>query len=151
MNFFGAMDIAATGMSAERFRMDIISNNIANVNTTDPVSGMPYQRQVAVITPTDEPEFVLPAGLGDEEINPTGKGVQVAGVQLDQSEAKYVYDPDNPAAIKEGKYKGYVAMSNVNIITEMTSMIAASRAYEANTTTVEAAKSMAMKALEIGR
>lgn len=152
MSFFSSMDISSSGMSAERFKMDVISNNIANVNTTHTLSGQPYKRQVAVITPADQPEFVIPVGLEDGDTSVlVGRGVKVAGVTEDNSDFKYVYDPDNPEAIKEGKWKGYVAMPNINIISEMTSMIAASRAYEANVSAVEAAKAMALKSLEIGR
>lgn len=155
MNFFNSMDIAASGMSAERFRMDVISQNIANANTQNTISGTPYQRQVAVVTPGQDggTPFALPVGLDDDDddgpaFNSTG--IKVAGVATDSSDFRYVYDPTNPAAQKEGKWKGYVAMPNVNIITEMTDLIAASRAYEANATAVEAAKGIAMKGLEIG-
>jgi flagellar basal-body rod protein FlgC len=153
MSFFSSMDISASGMTAERFRMDVISGNIANVNTTSTLDGTPYRRKLAVINPSDQPAFMLPCGLDSDsdEISQAGQGVKVAGVVDDSSDYKYVYDPTNPEAVKEGKWKGYVAMPNINIISEMTSLIAASRAYEANASAVEAAKSMAMKALEIGR
>ena len=81
----------------------------------------------------------------------TAVGVEVTGVQADNSDFRWVYDPSNPKAQKEGEHKGYVAMPNVNIISEMTNMIQASRAFEANATVVESAKSIAMKALEIGK
>ena len=151
MNFLHSLDVSASGMTAERFRMDTISQNIANANTTKTVSGMPYRRQVAVITPADQPEFILPVGLEGEDSTMIGGGVKVEGAVEDTSDFKYVYEPDNPEAVKEGKWKGYVAMPNINIISEMTNMIAASRAFEANATAIEAAKSMANKALEIGR
>lgn len=149
MSFFKAMDIAATGMSTERFEMDLIAGNIANVGTSMTSEGIPYQRRYAVRTPIDEPEFNL-AGLLDDEVA-SGGGVEVAGVGKDKSDFKYVWDPDHPHAIKEGKWKGYVAMPNINIVQEMTNLILASRAYEANATIIEASKSMAMKALDIGR
>lgn len=154
MDFFKAMDVAASGMTAERFRMDVISENIANVNTTSTVSGEPYRKKFAVITPYDEPEFIVPAALNNDDSDNQfiGSGVQVEGVMEDtSSDFKYVYDPDNPSAIKNGKMKGYVAMPNVNIITEMTNMIAASRGYEANVSSVQTAKQIAQKALEIGK
>ncbi len=154
-NFFKAMDIAASGMTAERFRMDIIAQNISNANTVNQVSGEPYRRKFAMITPKDEPQFMLPVGLTDEEgeATPVGGGVQIAGVMEDNSpnSFKYVYDPTNPRAEKEGKWKGYVKMPNINIIQEMTNLIAASRAYEANATVVQAAKQMAMKGANIGQ
>jgi flagellar basal-body rod protein FlgC len=153
-NIFKAMDVAAGGMSAERFKLDLISDNIANVNTTKTADGTPYLRKMAVITPKDAPQFVLPCGLGDsEEASAGGGGVEVSGFQVDTTEnaVRYVYDPSHPDAIKEGKYQGYVAMPNINIITEMTEMMKATRAFEANSTIIESAKSMAMKALQMGK
>lgn len=154
MNFFSSMDIASSAMSAERFRMDVISQNIANANTQKTISGTPYRRQVASIgaaSDTGGKPFALPVGLDDDSDGPTfrGTGVQVTGVAQDQAEFRYVYDPSNPNAEQSGKWKGYVAMPNVNIITEMTDLIAASRAYEASATAVESAKGIAMKGLEI--
>jgi len=150
---FGAMDVAATGMSAERFKLDLIADNIANVNTTSTKDGTPYLRKMAVITPKDAPTFALPCGLGDDEPSAPASGVQIAGFQVDTSDnaIKYVYDPSHADAIKEGKWKGYVAMPNINIISEMTEMMKASRAFEANSTIIESAKSMAQKALQMGR
>ncbi|MGV8124015.1 MAG: flagellar basal body rod protein FlgC [Vulcanimicrobiota bacterium] len=153
-NIFKAMDVAATGMSAERFKLDLISDNIANVNTTRTKDGTPYLRKMAVITPNDAPQFALPCGLGDsEEASACGGGVNVSGFEVDTSEnaVRYVYDPSHPDSIKEGKWKGYVAMPNINIINEMTEMMKASRAFEANSTIIESAKTMAMKALQIGK
>ena len=154
MNFFSSMDIASSAMSAERFRMDVISQNISNANTQNTVAGTPYRRQVASIgsaTDSGGKPFVLPVGLDDDGDGPRfrGQGVQVSGVAQDQSDFRYVYDPTNPNAQKEGKWKGYVAMPNVNIISEMTDLISASRAYEASATAVESAKGIAMKGLEI--
>jgi flagellar basal-body rod protein FlgC len=155
MNFFSSLDIGASAMSAERFKMDVISQNIANANTQNTLSGTPYRRQVAMIgsdSDTGGKPFALPVGLDDDDDsgpNFTGHGVKVQGVAQDQSDYRYVYDPTNPNAVKDGKWKGYVAMPNVNIITEMTDLIAASRAYEASATAVEAAKGIAMKGLEI--
>ncbi len=157
MNLFSGMDSSASAMSAERVRMDVISQNIANANTTNTLSGEPYRRHVAMIEGQDTPQFALPVSLdndsdddGDGAAVKTG-GVKVAGVAEDQSPLKYVYDPTNPNAIKEGKHKGYVAMSNVNVITEMVDMMSATRSYEANATVVESIKGIAMKGLEIGR
>jgi flagellar basal-body rod protein FlgC len=155
-NFFKSMDIAATGMNASRFQMDIIASNIANVNTVNQTTGDPYRRKFAMITPEDSPKFALPCGLTDGEDmsnSPVGKGVKVSGVAEDNSEqaVKWIYDPENPRAEKEGQYKGYVKMPNINIISEMTNLIAASRAYEANSTVVNAAKQMAQKGMSIGK
>lgn len=159
MKFFQTFDIAASGMSAEQFRMNVISENIANANTNRTEDGTPYQRQVAMITPQMRADFENEFATASFEIdiskeNSTsfhGGGVRVQGVEKDQSDFRWVYDPGNPNAEKDGPHKGYVAMPNVNIIQEMTTMIQASRAFEANATTVEAAKAMAMKALEIGK
>ncbi|MBI2266775.1 MAG: flagellar basal body rod protein FlgC [Armatimonadetes bacterium] len=148
MGFFDSVDISASGMTAERFKMDVIAQNIANVNTSKTVSGEPYRRHMAIVTPDyNEQKFVVPVGEFDsEEPKLQGKGVKVSGVATDPSDAKRVYDPSHPDADKDG----YVLMPNVDIITEMTSMIQASRAYEANATAIESAKGMAMKALEMG-
>lgn len=150
---FGAMDVAATGMSAERFKLDLIADNIANVNTTSTKEGTPYLRKMAVITPKDAPTFALPCGLGDSDPSAPASGVQVSGFQVDTSDnaIRYVYDPSHADAIKEGKWAGYVAMPNINIISEMTEMMKASRAFEANSTIIESAKTMAQKALQMGR
>jgi flagellar basal-body rod protein FlgC len=155
-NFFKTMDIAASGMSAEQFRMDIIASNIANVNTVNQTSGEPYRRKFAVINSSEQPEFFLPVGLTDNADNPNtpvGNGVKIAGAEEEKGEQayKYVYDPTNPRSEKDGKWKGYVKMPNVNIITEMTNLIAASRAYEANAAIVNAAKQMAQKGSSIGK
>lgn len=146
-NVFKAFDIAASGMSVEQKRMDITSHNIAYGN----VPGS--KRQVAVVQPNGAPEFAqflppfIQASLYGEE---GAGGVQVGVAEVDD-QTKYVYSPDDPMAEKEGKWKGYVAKSSINIIEEMTNLIAASRAYEANATVIDSAKNMAMKALDIGR
>lgn len=152
MDLFRSMDIAASGMEAEQFRMQVIADNIANAQTSYDIEGNPYRKKVAMISSKGAPVFAdfLPAGLfSDEDIG--GSGVKVDGVAQINSDIKYVYDPDHPQAVKEGKWKGYVPMNSINIIEEMTNLISASRAYEANATVVEAAKSMAMRALDIGR
>ncbi len=161
MNFFQSFDIAASGMSAEHFRMNTISNNIANANTNKTEDGTPYRRQVAVVSSEQanqfENEFSLASFDADFDFgsangsNYSGNVAQVQGVQEDESDFRWVYDPSHPEAVKEGPRKGYVAMPNVNMIQEMTSMMQASRSFEANASTIQAAKSMAMKALEIGR
>ncbi|GMU54261.1 flagellar basal body rod protein FlgC [bacterium CPR1] len=158
MKFFQTFDIAASGMSAEQFRMNVISENIANANTSKTEAGTPYQRQVAMVSPQMKAEFEsdfatasFDIDLNKDPVKFHGGGVKVQGIEKDQSDYRWVYDPGNPNAEKDGPHKGYVAMPNVNIIQEMTTMIQASRAFEANATTVESAKAMAMKALEIGK
>jgi flagellar basal-body rod protein FlgC len=144
MGMFGAIDAAASGLTAERLRMDVISNNIANVNTTRTAEGGAYRRQTVVFAPrANETNFaqVLSGQLD------AGSGVRVMGISKDNSPARKLYDPAHPDANKDG----YVEMPNINIVTEMVDMITATRAYEANVTALNAAKSMALKALEIGK
>lgn len=144
MGMFGAIDAAASGLTAERLRMDVISNNIANVNTTRTAEGGAYRRQVVVFEPRDKESSF--AQILSKQVD-TGNGVRVVGINKDSSPTHQVYDPAHPDANKDG----YVEMPNVNIVTEMVDMITATRAYEANVTTINAAKSMALKALEIGK
>jgi flagellar basal-body rod protein FlgC len=144
MSIFGAIDVAASGMTAERLRLDVISNNIANVNTTRTAEGGPYRRQFVVFEPRqgDSSSFSQ-VMAGQLQLN----GVRVSGIRKDDSPLRMVYEPGHPDADAEG----YVRMPNINIITEMVDMMTASRAYEANVTSVNVAKSMMLKALEIGK
>jgi len=147
MGYFGSLDISASGLSAQRLRMDTISQNIANVNTTRTENGTPYRRRIVLF---EEKSLVAPFSeyLSDasrKEIS--GGGVRVAKVIQDQSPFRKVYDPGNPDADAEG----YVQMPNIDVVTEMVNMISATRAYEANVTAINSSKSMAMKALDIGR
>ncbi len=124
------MDISASGLRAQRVRMDAIANNIANATTTRTQKGGPYRRQ----------EVIFRADKG-------GAGVQVDSVVESTDPPKVVYDPSSPDA----DINGMVAMPDVNIVEEMTDMITATRAYEANIQAVNAAKTMATRALEIGK
>jgi len=146
MGYFGALDIGASALTAQRLRMDTISQNIANANTTRTEDGTPYRRRLVVFQERSQgipfSEY-LSASSRERYI---GKGVKVAAVVEDASDFKRVYDPGHPDADEEG----YVAMPNVDIITEMVNMISATRAYEANVTSINTTKSMALKALEIG-
>lgn len=144
MSIFGAIDVAASGMTAERLRLDVISNNIANVNTTRTTEGGPYRRQFVVFEPRqgDAASFSQ-VMAGQLQMN----GVRVSGIRKDDSPLRMVYEPGHPDADAEG----YVRMPNINIITEMVDIMTASRAYEANVTSVNVAKSMMLKALEIGK
>lgn len=144
MQMFKTIDIAASGLTAERLRMDIISNNIANVNSTRTEAGGPYQRQMPVFAPREAESFATILDRAQTQMS--SEGVRVVGITKDTSPLKRVYDPHHPDADKDG----YVTMPNVNVVSEMVDMISASRSYEANVTVVNAAKSMAMKALEIG-
>ena len=143
---FGAIDAAASGLTAERLRMDVISNNLANVNTTRTPEGGAYKRKMVVFEPRAQEGMAFAKALSNE-IEQTGDGVRVVEITADNTQGSMVYDPNHPDANQEG----YVEMPNVNVVNEMVDMITASRAYEANVTAVNTAKSMAMKALDIGK
>lgn len=150
MSWFDNLEISASGLTAQRLRLDVISNNLANVNTTRTQNGGPYRRQMVVFAErADELTFAqaLQNALGQQKPVPAGKGVRVVQVAEDQSPLPRVYNPQHPDADNQG----YVTMPNVNVVTEMVDMISATRAYEANVTALNAAKSMAVKALDIGR
>ncbi|MCL4559617.1 MAG: flagellar basal body rod protein FlgC [Chloroflexi bacterium] len=151
MSFWNSMRISASGLTAQRLRLDLISNNIANAQTTRTAAGGPYQRQDVVFTPQGQTPFNLPfktasTGLISRAAAPTG-GVQVAQIVTDTTPGSRVYDPTNPDADQDG----YVTLPNVNLVVEMTNMLSATRSYEANLTVIEASKRMALKALDIGR
>jgi flagellar basal-body rod protein FlgC len=151
MGIFSSIGIAATGMSAERLRHDVISNNIANVSTTRTAEGGPFRRSRVILRPVTEGPYWRSPFLPDSLDNGKGKGVRVLEVQKDYAaENKLVYDPSHPDAIKSGPREGYVEMPNVDIVTEMVDLIAASRAYEANAAIIDGSKSMFQRALEIG-
>ncbi len=151
MSLYGTIDTAASGLTAQRLRLDVISNNLANATTTRTAEGGPFQRSRVIFRPrVEEPYWrspFLPASLD----NGVGQGVRVVRIEKDTSPPRLVYDPTHPDAIKTGKLKGYVEMPNVNVVKEMVDMIDASRAYEANVTMINGAKAMFSKALEIGR
>lgn len=143
MSAFDSFNISASGLSAERLRMDTISSNIANISTTRTEGGGPYRRKIA----TFEENF---DNVLDEK---TGKyqtkllGVRPSKVEEDQSPFEEKYDPGN----QDADANGYVKMPNVNILTEMADMMASTRAYEANVTAINDEKGMFTKALEIGK
>ncbi len=147
MGFLGALDIGASALTAQRLRMDTISQNIANANTTRTENGTPYRRRLVIF---EEKSRGVPFSeylTASSRERLVGKGVKVSKIVEDASPFKKVYEPGNPDADAEG----YLEMPNVDIITEMVNMISATRAYEANVTSINIAKSMALKALEIGR
>lgn len=143
MEAFRGLRISASGLSAERLRLDTISTNIANASTTRGKDGKPYIRKIAVFQENLKAEFDKANGKMDEK----HLGVKAVGLEEDKSPLKRVYDPSHPDADTEG----YVTMPNVNVLNEMVDLIAATRAYEANINTMNAQKSMFMKTLEIGR
>jgi flagellar basal-body rod protein FlgC len=151
MGMFDSFNISATGLTAQRLRMDLISNNVANATTTRTPEGGAYRRKRAIFAPVNiRPHYKSP--LVPERIeHGIGKGVRVIKIEDDQSPFRLVYDPTHPDAIKIGPKTGYVEMPNINIVTEMTDLISASRSYEANVQMINNEKTMFTKALEIGR
>jgi flagellar basal-body rod protein FlgC len=145
MDFFSSMRVSASGLDAQTKRMNTISSNIANAETTRTAEGGPYKRKDPVFAAvTDRESFgeILQNAL-DEQV----QGVMVQEVHEDQRGPRMVYNPSHPDANPEG----YVALPNVNPVEEMANMISAQRSYEANVTAMNAAKAMGQKALEIGR
>lgn len=148
MGFLNSIDISATGLTAERLRMDVISQNIANVDTRRISSGGPYRRKLVVLKEIDNQNSFSDMLNTAKGIQAVGNGVEVVSIVDDnKTPLNRVYDPGNPDADNTG----YVNYPNVNIVSEMVDMISATRAYEANVTAVNSAKSMIEKALEIGK
>ncbi|SMP42548.1 flagellar basal-body rod protein FlgC [Desulfonatronum zhilinae] len=145
MDFMTALEIGASGLSAERTHLNIISMNLANVNTTRTPEGGPYRRKSVVFqsTPLDSPFTKAMRSELEREV----KGVKVSGVVTDQRPFKRVYDPGHPDA--DGQ--GYVSLPDINVVEEMANMMTALRTYEANAATISSAKTMFNKALELGR
>ncbi len=147
MSMFGAFNINASGMTAQRYRMDIVSENVANASTTRTEDGTPYRRKLVRFEEKNA-RVNFSNVLGSASKNYSGNGVKITNVLEDnKNEMKMVYDPAHPDADENG----YVTYPNVNIVSEMTDLIDASRAYEANATAFTASKSMALKGLEIGK
>lgn len=152
MGIFSSINIAASGLSAQRTRLDVISNNIANVDTTRTAEGGPFRRSRVIFRPKVQEPYWRSPFLPETMDNGLGKGVRIVEIDKDlDGDPRLVYDPTHPDAIKTGPQKGYVEMPNVNIVEEMVDMISASRSYEANVAVVNGSKAMFMKALEIGR
>ncbi len=147
MSMFSAFNVNASGMTAQRYRMDIISENVANAQTTRTEDGTPYRRKLVIFE--EKPgQTSFSRVLGHASAGYSGNGVKVTKVYEDtRTEMNKVYDPSHPDADENG----YVTYPNVNIITEMTNLIDASRAYEANATAFNASKSMALKGLELNK
>ncbi|HEX3075447.1 MAG TPA: flagellar basal body rod protein FlgC [Lachnospiraceae bacterium] len=144
MSLFNSMNVSASGMTAQLLRTDIISQNIANVNTTRGTDGKAYVRKTVVFAEKDTTSF---SGVLQNVMN-TSNGVKVTKIVEDtDTPMREVYDPSHPDA----DANGYVSYPNVNTVTEMTNLIDASRSYEANVTCFNGAKAMEQKALEIGK
>lgn len=147
MSIFSSFNINSSGLTAQRYRMDIISQNLANANTTRTEDGTPYRRKVVTFSEKNS-QTPFSRVLNSTTDRYSGAGVKVSGVHEDTwTEMVETYDPSHPDADENG----YVTNPNVNIIQEMTDMIDASRAYEANATAFNASKSMALKGLEMGK
>ena len=146
MGLFQSFNISASGMTAERFRTDIIAENIANVNSTSTPDGGPYRRKIVTFSEREVTPFSQFYSASKNAL--VGNGVKVTKVTEDY-ETDFIkeYDPSNPDADENG----YVSYPNVNTVTEMTDLIDATRAYEANTTAFQASKAMAEKGLSIGK
>ncbi|MDR0600938.1 MAG: flagellar basal body rod protein FlgC [Treponema sp.] len=150
MGIFSAISIAATGLTAQRLRNDVIADNLANANTTRTQEGGPYRRGRVVLRPRVEGPYWRSPFLPESLDNGIGRGVKVVELQKDDSPNPLRYDPTHPDAIKSGPRAGYVELPNVNIVTEMVDMLEVQRAYEANASVIEGAKSMFQRALDIG-
>jgi flagellar basal-body rod protein FlgC len=151
MSIFGSMDISASALSAERLRMDVTAENLANAQSTRSANGGPYRRKEVVLESTGSSSFAgaLAAARGGASGGGSGPdgGVRVSGIVEDQSPNRLVYDPGHPDA----NAQGYVSMPNVNPVTEMVDLISASRSYEANVTAMQTSKQMFTKTLDILR
>ncbi|AOO65838.1 flagellar basal body rod protein FlgC [Sulfurospirillum halorespirans] len=161
MAYLSSFDISSYGLSAQRFRMDVISANIANANTTRTSEGGPYQRKDVVFKAVDfkktlnakiasdnnmlEYENPLDDPFLQEDANPAIMSVKVDKVVRDESEFRYKYEPSHPDANEEG----YVAYPNINPVIEMSNLVEATRAYQANVSAFQSAKSIAQSAIDI--
>ncbi|MDR7813478.1 MULTISPECIES: flagellar basal body rod protein FlgC [Lacrimispora] len=148
MSFLSSMNISASAMTAQRLRLDIASENIANIDTTRTEAGGPYQRKMVVLESRNENNFrrIMMNAAGISRQQSTG-GVRVSQIVQDTSPYKSVYNPDHPDADENG----YVQMPNVDLLKETVDSMSAYRSYEANITAFNAIKMMASKALEIGK
>jgi flagellar basal-body rod protein FlgC len=150
MGLFDAIDASGSALAAERLRMDVTSENLANAQTTKGADGQPYRRKEVVLQEAGASGTSFSSVLssmqgagGAKSVN----GVRVSGIVEDSSALKRLYDPGHPDADKEG----YVTMPNVNTVTEMTDLISSSRAYEANVTAMQTAKTMFIKTIDLLR
>jgi flagellar basal-body rod protein FlgC len=152
VGIFSDINISASGLTAQRTRLDVIANNIANVNTTRTTEGGPFRRSRVIFRPRVRQPYWRGPFLPPYLDHGVGSGVRIVKIEKDyDAEPRLVYDPTHPDAIKSGPRKGYVEFPNVNVVNEMVDMISASRSYEANVAVINGSKSMFLKALDIGR
>ncbi|HLS88180.1 MAG TPA: flagellar basal body rod protein FlgC [Sphingobacteriaceae bacterium] len=150
MSLFQAMSASASALTAERLRLEVVSENLANIHTTRTAEGGPYRRRVVTMAPRGRSGFAaaLQQYLGGRRSGmPAATGVQVDGIYEDPRPFQQVYDPGHPDADENG----FVLLPNVDLAEEMVNLLSATRAYEANVTAFNAARHMALRALEIGR
>ena len=141
MHFSKSFDISISGLNAQRKRLDIIANNLANIETTKTEQGGPYRRKMVVMSPQSSGmEF-------DDVLNSQVEGVKIDGIVEDQSSLERVYDPGHPDADEEG----YLSKPNVDLFVETINMLTAKRAFEANVAAIKTMREMTLKAFEIGR
>ena len=145
MSLFDAIDLAASGLTAERTRMDVTSENLANAQTTQGANGQPYRRQEVVLQQIGNTFGTQLAGAMGTSQGATPGGVQVAGIVDDPTPDQLVYDPSHPSA----NAQNYVHMPNVNPVTEMTDLISESNSYQADVTAMSTAKTMYSKTLDL--
>ena len=145
MDFLSAIRISTSGLNAQRTRMNVVSSNLANINTTRTPEGGPYRKKEVIVSATPAKDKF------GQELQSTLEGklkeAKASDVVEDQSAPRLVYEPNHPDANEEG----YVAYPNINLMQEMVNLMSASRTYEANITAINASKSLALKALELGR
>ena len=147
MSLFHALDVSGSGLSAERLRMDVTAENLANAQTTRGADGQPYRRKEVILQEAGGGfGGALSTAMGAAASSPSG-GVEVAGIAEDTAPNRQVYDPGHPDANAEG----YVEMPNVDSVTEMVDLISSSRSYEANVTAMQASKQMFSKTLDLLR
>ena len=140
MNFLQSLKISATGLCVQRKRMDVIASNLANIETTHTKKGGPYRRKIVVMSPKPIEGF-------NKILTSKAEGVKIDDIVEDKSPFKKAYNPSHPDADKNG----YVFKPNVDLVVEVTNMLMARRAFEANIAAVKSTKQMALKALEIGK
>jgi flagellar basal-body rod protein FlgC len=140
MNFLQSLEVSATGLYAQRRRMDVIASNLANIETTHTKGGGPYRRKMIVMSPKPVEDF-------DKVLDLKVEGVKIDDIVEDKSPFRKAYNPSHPDADKDG----YVLKPNVDLIVEITNMLMARRAFEANIAAIKSTKQMTLKALEIGK
>lgn len=152
MGIFSIINTSGSALTAQRVRLDVIADNIANVNTTRTTEGGAFRRSRVIFSPRDDSAKYKSTFLPDALSPEVGSGVRVFSIEKDlETPTRFIYDPSHPDAMKYGEKAGYVEMPNINPVTEMVDMMEASRAYEANATMIQSAKNMFNSALNIIR